>query len=68
MKITIKAFGIIAALAASSAIAEDFPLEEQKQRCASEWSDDFSMQKYCLDLAPHCGAFSISKPCFIGGE
>lgn len=49
MKITIKAFGIIAALAASSAIAEDFPLEEQKQRCASEWSDDFSMQKYCLD-------------------
>ena len=47
MKITIKAFGIIAALAASSAIAEDFPLEEQKQRCASEWSDDFSMQKYC---------------------
>ena len=49
MKITIKALGIIAALAASSAIAEDFPLEEQKQRCASEWSDDFSMQKFCLD-------------------
>ena len=49
MKITIKALGIIAALAASPAIAEDFPLEAQKQRCGSEWSDDFSMQKFCLD-------------------
>ena len=36
MKITIKALGIIAALAASPAIAEDFPLEAQKQRCGSE--------------------------------
>ena len=49
MKITIKAFGIIAVLAASAVIAEDFPLEAQKQRCAADWSDDFSMQKYCLD-------------------
>lgn len=39
----------IAALAASAAIAEDFPLEAQKQKCSATWSDDFSMQKFCLD-------------------
>ena len=49
MKMTSKVLAIVGALVASPAIAEDFPLEEQKQRCASEWSDDFSMQKYCLD-------------------
>ena len=49
MKMTNKVLAIAGALVASSAIAEDFPLEAQKQRCASEWSDDFSMQKFCLD-------------------
>ena len=37
------------ALHATPATAEDFPIESQQQRCAAEWSDDFAMQKYCID-------------------
>ena len=37
------------ALHATPATAEDFPIEAQRQRCAANWSDDFSMQKFCID-------------------
>lgn len=36
-------------LHATPATAEDFPIEAQTQICAAKWSDDFSMQKYCID-------------------
>ena len=36
-------------LHATPATAADFPIEAQKQRCATQWSDDFSTQKYCID-------------------
>lgn len=38
------AFGLYA----TPATAEDFPIEAQTQICAAKWSDDFSMQLFCI--------------------
>lgn len=44
------AIASMAVLSSAQVFAEDYPKEDVKSRCTSEWPDDFFMQKGCVDL------------------